>query len=337
METIPVIIILFVVVALFGGVGLIFTREAGANNAAESARRFLSTSRQAGRSLVATRTNATSTIPGTTGDAESSESTRDEGSAPVTTIKPARRSTMASPGSTSESAVAVAIDDTALRELREEMQGELRRASGITREFDARLTRIEANSVDTPRLSAEMTRSIEEHADAQRQELARLRDELESVRQTAGPRGERRTEALANLYGHLARVESALAGVVNPMLLPGEPLTLPAELPPETMIWDNWSEVGERAYALGDAFNQHRLVLDPETADEIEGFIAILRRGLTGSVDPNVRTQQPTPIQLQQMRAGLETIVAALPGVRRRVELAYRGESGADGTGSPAA
>ena len=336
METILVIIVLFVVVGLFGGVGLIFTRETGAGNAAESARRFLSTSRQAGRSLVAVRPSAASPTATSTGDADSPESAPDEGRAPAP-VKAARRSTTPTPVSPSDSAAATPIDDRALRELREEMQGELRRASGITREFDARLTRIEANSVDTPQLSTELTRSIEEHAASQREELARVRDELATVRQSAGPRGERRTEALANLYGHLARVESALAGVVNPMLLPGEPLKLPAELPPEALDWDNWSDVGERAYALGDAFNQNRLVLDPETADEIEGFIAILRRGLTGSVDPNVRTQQPTPIQLQQMRAGLETIVAALPGVRRRVELAYRGEAGAKGTADPAA
>ena len=331
MDTILVIIVLFVVVALFGGVGLLFTRETGSSNAAESARRFLSTSREAGRSLVAMRPSANSPTTATTtisaSDAESSESVSDEGPSPAAAIKPTRRLTSATPTSTSGPPAAVAIDDTALRELREEMQGELRRASGITREFDARLTRIEANSIDTPQLSTELTRLIEEHAAAQREELARVESALASVRQTAGPQGERRTEALANLYGHLARVESALAGVVNPMLLPGEPLTLLAELPPETMVWDNWSDVGERAYALGDAFNQHRLVLDPETADEIEGFIAILRRGLTGSVDPNVRAQQPTPVQLQQMRTGLETIVAALPGVRRRVELAYRGET----------
>ncbi len=335
METILVIIVLFVVLGLFGGVGLIFSRETGSRNVAESARRFMSASREAGKSLVAMRPSAASTT--STSDAGTSESTSEGKPPQAVTIKPARQSTTATPVPVGESPAAARLDDAALRELREELQGELRRASGITREFDARLTRIEANSVDTPRLSEELERSIADHANAQRGELARLRNELKTVRDTAGPRGERRTEALANLYGHLARVESALAGVVNPMLLPGEPLTLLTELPPETLVWDNWSDVGERAYALGDAFNQHRLVLDPDTADEIEGFIAILRRGLTGSVDPNVRAQQPTPGQLRQMRAGLETIVAALPGVRRRVELAYRGESGAEGTGSPAA
>lgn len=332
MDTILAIIVLFLVLGLFGGVGLIFTRETGSRNAAESARQFLSTTRETGRSLVTMRPSASSTS--SRSDADTAESAANEGRAPAVTITPARQSTTAAPVPLSEQPAAMRtvapLDDSALRELREELQGELRRASGITREFDARLTRIEANTVDTPRLSEALERSIEEQAEAQRQELERVRDELMWVRQTAGPRGERRTEALANLYGHLARVESALAGVVNPMLLPGEPLALPAELPPETLVWDNWSDVGERAYALGDAFNQHRLVLDADTAREIESFIAILRQGLTGSVDPNVRAQQPTPAQHAQMRAGLETIVAALPGVRRRVELAYRGEIPAD-------
>ena len=312
METALVIIVLFVVLGLFGGVGFLFSRETGSGNAVDTARQWLTTSRKSGTSRVTIRPQTVSSRQDDSTDTGAPQPVSPAGGAGAATL--------------TERPGAVQLDDAALRALREELQGELRRASGVTREFDARLTRIEANSVDTPRLSQELERSIENLAAAQRQEIDDLRNGLATVRQTAGPRGERQSEALADLYRHLARVESALAGVVNPMLLPGEPLTLPAELPPETLVWDNWSDVGERAYALGDAFNQHRLVLDPGTANEIERFIAILRQGLTGSVDPNVRTQQPTPAQLAQMRAGLETIVAALPGVRQRVERAYRGE-----------
>jgi len=326
MDTALVIIVLFVVLGLFGGVGFFFRKETG-GNAVDTARLWLTAPRQAGKSLVTIRPQA----------ADDAAYAGDD--APVNDGAPGsvRQSAATSPLPLSDRPAALQLDDSALRELREELQGELRRAGGITREFDARLTRIEANAVDTPRLSEALERSIEDHADAQRRELELLREDVTAVRQSAGSRGERRNEALADLYGHLARVESALAGVVNPMLLPGEPLTLPAELHPEALIWDNWSDAGERAYAFGDAFNQHRLVLDPGTADEIGGFIATLRQGLTGSVYPNVRAQQPTSAQLGQMRAGLETIVAALPGVRRRIEQAYRGEPSAGETAGPTA
>jgi len=184
MDTILVIIVLFVVLGLFGGVGLMFTRETGARGVSESARRFLNTSRETGKSIVAMRPFTPSTT--SSDDGGTFESDAESKRPPAVTITPARRSTTA-PVSTSESPAAVPLNDIALRELREEMQGELRRASGITREFDARLTRIEANSVDTPQLSTELTRSIEEHAAAQREELARLRDELASVRRATIP------------------------------------------------------------------------------------------------------------------------------------------------------
>jgi len=318
MDTVLVIIVLFVVLGLFGGVGFFFTRETGSGKAIDTARQWLAAPRQAGKSLVTNRPRATSRA---TDDVAASEELPTDGA-----LESVKQSAATGPLPLSDRPAELQLDDAALRELREELQGELRRASGVTREFDARLTRIEANSIDTPRLSEELERSIQDHAETQQREIEGLRNDLTAVRQNAGPRGERRNEALSELYGHLARVESALAGVVNPMLLPGEPLTLPAELHPETLIWDNWSDVGERAYALGDAFNQNRLVLDSGTTEEIERFIATLRQGLTGAVYPNVRAQKPTPAQTAQMRVGLETILAALPSVRRRVELAYRGE-----------
>lgn len=331
MDTVLVIIVLFVALGLFGGVGFFFLKETGSSNAVDTARLWLTAPRQAGKSLVTIRPRTAAASPASaaddaayTPDGEPADSALDPAAASV------RQSAATGPLALGERPAALRLDDSALRELREELQGELRRASGITREFDARLTRIEANSVDTPRLSEELERSIEEHAAAHRRDLEIVRKDLTAVRQSAGSRGERRNEALAELYSHLARVESALAGVVNPMLLPGEPLTLPGELHPEALTWDNWSDVGERAYAFGEAFNQHRLVLDPETVNEIGGFIATLRQGLTGSVYPTVRGEQPTAAQLAQMRAGLEAIVAALPGVRTRIELAYRGETPAD-------
>ena len=220
--------------------------------------------------------------------------------------------------------MALTIDDEALRELKEEFQSELRQAVGRSREFDARLTRIEASATDEPRISAQVSEEIAGVREHHRVEIEQLYIRLESVKQRAGSYGERRGEALAELYGNLARVEAALAAVVNPMLLPGEPLSIPAELPAEALDWNNWGDVGERAYGFGNVFNQNRLVLDKDTGDEIEKFIATLRQGLTGSVYPNVRVAKPTADQIAQMRSGLQAIVAELPKVRRNIEDAYR-------------
>jgi hypothetical protein len=220
--------------------------------------------------------------------------------------------------------MALTIDDEALRELKEEFQRELRQAVGRSREFDARLTRIEASATDEPRISSRITEEIAGVREHHRLEIEQLQVRLESVKQRAGSYGERRGEALAELYGNLARVEAALAAVVNPMLLPGEPLSIPTELPAEALDWNNWGDVGERAYGFGNVFNQNRLVLDKGTGDEIEKFIATLRQGLTVSVYPNVRVAKPTADQIAQMRSGLQAIVAELPKVRRNIEDAYR-------------
>ena len=222
--------------------------------------------------------------------------------------------------------LALALDDEALRELREEFQHELRQAVGRSREFDARLTRIEASSDETPRISAQVSEEIAGVREHHRVEIERLQVSLASVRERAGSYGERRGVALADLYGCLARVEAALAAVVNPMLLPGEPLSIPRELPAEALVWNNWGDVGERAYGLGNIFNENRLVLDGATGDAIAEFIATLRQGLTGSVYPNVRIAKPSADQLAQMRSGLEAIVAELPKVRRTIEDAYRND-----------
>lgn len=216
------------------------------------------------------------------------------------------------------------IDDEMIRSLREEVLGELRTAAGRSREFDARLARIEHQATTAPDLSAEVHSAIEELRVRQQGDIERIEVSLRSVHVRAGSYGQRRGEALASLYASLARVESSLSSVVNPMLLPGESLSLPAELPVEAMTWGTWSDAGEAAYTFGDVFNQNRLLLDPGTAEEIGRFIATLRQALTGSVYPTVRDGKPSAERLAQMRAGLESIVAALPVVRRQIEAAYR-------------
>ena len=216
----------------------------------------------------------------------------------------------------------VALDGEALRQLKEEFQRDLLAAVGRSREFDARLTRMEASSEPDPAIPEEIA-AIRE---SQRTEISQLRHSMDALRERTGAYGERRGEALATLYGSLARVEASLAAVVKPMLLPGESLALPADLPQEAYAWANWGDVGERAFAFGNVFNENRLVLESTTADEIAAFIATLRSGLTGSVYPAVRGSKPSAEQIVQMRSGLEAIIQALPIIRRQLEEAYRDE-----------
>ncbi len=329
MDTTFVVIIVIVVLALLGAVAYLFVRETGLQ--------------QAKLWFVSSQT-LRKTFGGAGGARRGAADAEPDGARETVRInRAAHRATDGAPHHDDASAAigtrpgALALDDSALRELREELQGELRRTGGVTREFDARLTRIETISTELPQASEQLQRTLDAKTAEQRREIEQLKNDVARFRQDAGPRGQRRSEAVADLYKHLAQVEASLAGVVNPMLLPGEALTVPDEFFPDTLNWDNWSDTGERAYAFGDAFNQTRFVLDPVTADEIEQFISTLRQGLTGAVYPALRSPSPSSAQLAQMRAGVASIVDALPRVRRMLEEVYRGDPPADhGTDAPA-
>ena len=314
MDTVLVILVTLVVIALLASIGYFFVREAGQENV----QAWLTAPKQLKDSVTAfvSRPVGSRAIDG-----------REPG---VKLEAGAMRS--ASTGnrlpSSSASSVAVALDDSALRELKEELHGELRHATGLTREFDARLVRMESALTEAQKVPDEVDRALRDQDERRQREVDRLEQELATLRQTMGTYGERRGEALADFYGHLARVEVAMAAVVNPMLLPGESLTLPPEMLQETLVWNNWSDVGERAFAFGNVFNQNRFVLEPETADRIEAFIVTLRQVLTRDVYPAVRGGNPSAAQIAQMRSGLESIVRDLPVMRRLLENAYRLTSG---------
>lgn len=296
METFVVILVLLVLIALFGGVGYFFVRETGWDNA----RLWITSPRQA-RQMMSS--------PGD--------------SARETAYRERWRT-----GATESGPIPVALDENALRELREELHGELTRAAGLTREFDARLTRMEAELTATRQLPEEIDSSVRETVkeveSRTRVELTQLQIEVRAARVADSPYGRRRAEALAELYAALAQVEASLGAIVNPMLLPGEPLRVPDELFDDTLDWENWNDVGERAFGFGEVFNRDRIVLDPELADQIERFLSTFRQALTGAVSPVVQNPSRTPSQIHQMKAGLKTIVDALPPLRREIEAHYR-------------
>jgi hypothetical protein len=206
-----------------------------------------------------------------------------------------------------------------------------------------RLDRIEERLEELHRLIAQQNAAWPEELRRVQSELT-LRAEAEASRHDAGQerlradllaamsgmrrerqRGasDRRSEVISELYARLARLEAALATVTNPVLLPGELYAPPKELLPETLVWENWNEVGERAFALADTFSAQRLYLSEQTQADVGGFVTTLRTLLTRSVYPNL---QPEPDLAQQaaLRAALDEIAAALPRVRDQLEIEYR-------------
>jgi len=139
--------------------------------------------------------------------------------------------------------------------------------------------------------------------------------------------GERRAEAAAELYGRLARLEAAVAAVTNPILLPGEPYAPPAEFLPDALAWENWKDVGERAFAFADQFNTQRLLLGAPARDEVAAFVTELRGVLTSSVYPNLRPDAGDA-QLAALRSALDRLAARLPQVRERLAGEYRAAAG---------
>jgi hypothetical protein len=135
--------------------------------------------------------------------------------------------------------------------------------------------------------------------------------------------GSRRPDVSADLYARLARLEAALAAVTNPILLPGEAYAPPAEFLPEALIWENWNEVGERAFSLAEAYSSQRLHLSDETRGDIELFVTTLRTLLTRSVYPNLQLE-PDAAQQSALRSALEEIAGEIPKVRQMLEREYR-------------
>ena len=209
--------------------------------------------------------------------------------------------------------------DAGLGRLRERRDAVLAEAEGL-----AARVRDELAKAEQARRAAEAAVELE-------RARAREREATATGNGAGGtPNGVRaeRAETLAELYARLARVETALAALTAPILLPGEPYEVPGEFPPEALRWENWKDVGESAYALGDWFHGRRLHLDPGTAEAVAGCLATLRVALTQQVYPNLKPL-PTPDDADALRAGLDRIAAELAAVRARIERDYRALAGA--------
>jgi outer membrane murein-binding lipoprotein Lpp len=202
--------------------------------------------------------------------------------------------------------------------------------------FEERLDQI-ARAVDrhAAEIGQELRRARSDRAhqaeteDARRDAaMERLRADLLAALTRAGgdggsAPGSRRPDVSADLYARLARLEAALAAVTNPILLPGEAYAPPAEFFPEALIWENWNEVGERAFSLAEAYSAQRLHLSQEARDDMELFVTTLRTLLTRSVYPNLQLE-PDAAQQAALRSALEEIAGEMPKVRQKLEREYR-------------
>lgn len=133
---------------------------------------------------------------------------------------------------------------------------------------------------------------------------------------------DRRAEIISELYARLARLETALSAVTNPVLLPGEPYAPPTEFLTEALIWENWNEVGERAFALADAYSAQRVYLTEQTREELGAFVTALRVTLTRSIYPNLHADADAS-QQAALRAALEQVALELPRARRALDTEY--------------
>lgn len=180
-----------------------------------------------------------------------------------------------------------------------------------------------------------LERALGELRSHQEIELARLREGVGAamaaiaVRQTtpeASAVATRKAEATGELYRKLAKLEVSFLSITNPVLLPGEPFSLPKELLPETLKWENWKEVGDATFAFADAFNQDRIYLDDVACRELTSFVSGLREVMTSGIYPNLHVKPGAdPVETKAaLRAALEQLGHDIPDARERLERSFR-------------
>jgi hypothetical protein len=203
-------------------------------------------------------------------------------------------------------------------------------------EHDAQLARLRDRFAEVDGQTAQaLERALGELQSHQEIELARLREGVGAalaaiaVRQSSPENNvvsERKAEATGALYRKLAKLEMTFLSITNPVLLPGEPFALPAELLPETLKWENWKDVGDSAFAFAEAFNQDRIYLDDGTCRDVTTFIGSLREIMTTAIYPNLLPKAGA--DPEEARAALWTALEQLgheiPDIRDRLERSFR-------------
>ena len=226
-----------------------------------------------------------------------------------------------------------------LRELYDDYRDQLKTLQQRQIDLETTLTEVKSDAraaeQERDRLFDQIRRSgqqLDERIDALAEREAELAAPKPPAQLTAGAGDAsgrltaRRAEILGALYERLAKVEFSIVSLTNPVLLPGESFSVPGDLPPELMEWDNWREVGETSFALGEYFNQHRIQLDVTTARAIEAGIAMVRSTLTQEVYPSL-SDAPANERQTRIREALDNLTI-IPRLRRYLESQYRAQTG---------
>lgn len=202
-------------------------------------------------------------------------------------------------------------------------------------EHDTQLARMRDRFVEVDGQTAKaVEHSLGELRVHQEAELTRLRDAVGAAMAALAVRSAgnsdavagRKAEAISGLYRRLAKLETDFLAVTNPVLLPGEKFSLPADLLPETLKWESWKDVGDAVFSFADAFNQERIFLDDESCRELTGFVSDLREVMTTAIYPNLMPRPGVPLEesRQELRRGIEQLGHEIPDARERLERAFR-------------
>ncbi|MEJ7761605.1 MAG: hypothetical protein WKF80_02300 [Thermomicrobiales bacterium] len=206
---------------------------------------------------------------------------------------------------------------------------------GLVAEYQNQLGRLRARDVELLAL-VEGERERTEGDDAVRQDAAtalaeveRLRAEVQCLGQGGASDASRqvaRETALVEIDRQAAQIETSIVALTNPILLPGEPFAVPDDFAPDALRWDNWKDVGESAFALGELFTLRRIHLSPHTAASVTRCVSLLRTTLTGAIYPNL-DPLPSVAQRQMLFEGLTTVGDALASMRQELAAEYHGRN----------
>ena len=142
--------------------------------------------------------------------------------------------------------------------------------------------------------------------------------ELINVSRTSGPTG-----AVSELYAQLARLEVAFLTLANPVLLPGEPFEHAEELPPETLRWESWKDIGDQTFGFAELYAAKRVLLDAAPRAAAGQFITGVRELLTTRIYPTLtaanrfdRGERAEKVKaaIAEMGRAIETVRDALEG-----------------------
>ena len=214
---------------------------------------------------------------------------------------------------------------------------------GLTtiRELQAQLDSQHQSEIERLRLEARTTiGSLQAEVAALQSTLQALSHETTTLMHQLPARSERaqepeverefrsleRESAVDELYGQLSRLDTCFLQLANPVLLPGEPFTPADQLPEETLRWESWKDLGDRAFSFAEAVAERRIHLDEELREETARFVALLREALTTHVYPALASSArgDRAERIGKVEAVIQNLAVAIREMRRSLERARR-------------